>query len=89
MKSITLADKDFVRGFLKQHKDLALRKAQGVPPNKVFGLNKETVQRYFDNLEILLNQHHLEPHQIYNCDETGMTTVHKPAKALRFINEQW
>ena len=76
-----------MRGFLKQHKDLALRKPQGVPPNKVFGLNKETVQRYFDNLEILLNQHHLEPRQIY--DETGMTTVHKPAKALRLVHEQW
>ena len=50
--------------------------------NRVFGLNKEAVKRYFDKLEILLNEHHFEPHQIYNCDETGITTVDKPAKVI-------
>ena len=71
-----------MRGFLKLHKDLALRKPQGVVLNRVFGLNKEAVKRYFDNLEILLIEHHFETHQIYNCDETGITTVHKPAKVI-------
>ena len=81
-KEIKFAGEDFVRGFLKRHKDLALRKPQGVALNRVFGLNKEAVKRYFDNLEILLIEHHFEPHQIYKCDETGITTVHKPAKVI-------
>ena len=68
-KETKLAGEDFVRGFLKRHKDLALRKPQGVALNRVFGLNKEAVKRYFDNLEILLIEHHFEPHQIYNCDK--------------------
>ena len=81
-KETKLAGEDFVRGFLKRHKDLSLRKPQGVALNRVFGLNKEAVKRYFDNLEILLIEHHFEPHQIYNCDETGITTVHKPTKVI-------
>ena len=81
-KETKVAGEDFVRGFLKRHKDLALRKPQGVALNRVFGLNKEAFKRYFDNLEILLNEHHFETHQIYNCDETCITTVHKPAKVI-------
>ena len=80
LKETKLADEDFVGGFFKRHKDLALRKPQGVALNRAFGLNKEAVKTYFDNLEILFNEHHFEPHQIYNCDETGITTVHKPVK---------
>ena len=57
-KETKLAGEDFVRGFLKRNKDLALQKPQGVAINRVFGLNKEAVKRYFDNLEILLNEHH-------------------------------
>ena len=75
-KETKFASKDFVRGFFKQHKDLALRKPQGVALNRVFRLNKEAVQRYFDNLEILLNEKQFQPHQI------DTTTVHKPAKVI-------
>ena len=64
-KETKVAGEDFVRGFLKQHTDLALRKPQGVVLNRVFGLNKEVVKRCFDNLEILHNEHHFQPHQIY------------------------
>ena len=81
-KETKLAGEDFVRGFLKRNKDLALRKPQGVAINRVFDLNKEAVKRYFDNLEILLNEHHFEPHQIHKCDETGITTVPMPAKVI-------
>ena len=72
-----VAGEDFVRGFLNQHKDLALGKPQGVALNRVFGLNNEAVRRYFDNLEILLNKHHFEPHQIYNCNKIDITSQQK------------
>ena len=77
-KETKLAGEDFVRGFLKRHKDLSLRKPQGVALNRVYGLNREAVSAYFNNLEKLLQEYNFEPHQIYNCDETGITTVHKP-----------
>ena len=81
-REIKVAGEDFVRGLLKRHKDLPLRKPQWVVLNRVFSLNKEAVKRYFDKLEIPLNGHHYEPHQIYNCNETGITTMHNPAKVI-------
>ena len=81
-REIKVAGEDFVRGLLKRHKDVPLRKPQRVALNRVFSLNKEAVKRYFDDLEIPLNGHHYEPHQIYNCSETGITTMHNPAKAI-------
>ena len=81
-KETKVAGEDFVRGFLKRHKDLALRKSQEVALNRVFGLNKEAVKRYFDNLEILLSEYHFKSHQIYIRDETGITTMHKPGKVI-------
>ena len=59
-KETKLAGENFVRGFLKRDKDLAIK----IALNRVFGLNKEAVKRYFDNLGILLIEHNFEPHQI-------------------------
>ena len=63
-------------------KDISLRKPQGVPINRILGCNKEDVQRYFLKLNQLLDENDFSPHQIYNCDETGITTVHKPVKVI-------
>ena len=48
----------------------------------MFGLNKEAVIRYFNNLEKLLKDHDFLPQNIYNCDESGITCVHKPNKVI-------
>eukprot|EP00794_Sanderia_malayensis_P021114 gene21114-23182_t len=77
-----MAGRDFVDGFLKRQKTLSLRKPEAIALNRVFGLNKISVQNYFKNLEELLETHNFEPHQIFNCDETGITCVHKPVKVI-------
>ena len=77
-----MAGRDFVSGFLKRHPKLSLRKPEAVSLNRVFGLNKTSVNLYFDNLKTVLDQHHFQPHQIFNCDESGLTCVHKPVKVL-------
>jgi len=78
-----MAGRDFVSGFLKRNPELSLRKPEGVALNRVFGLNKTSVDRYFDNLQSLLDKHNFQPHQIFNCeDESGLTCVHKPVKVI-------
>lgn len=77
-----LAGRDFIESFLKRNPSLSLRKPQGVALNRVFGLNKEAVALFFDNLETLLNKHNFQPHQVFNCDESGITTVHRPMKVI-------
>ena len=70
-----MAGRDFVAGFLKRHPILSLRKPEVVSLNRVFGLNKTSVEQYFSNLEILLNEFQFPPHRIYNVDESGLTCV--------------
>ena len=61
-----LAGRDSVEGFLKRNPSLSLRKPQGVALNSVYGLNRESITTYFDNLEELLTTYKFQPHQIYN-----------------------
>ena len=77
-----LAGRDFVEGFLKRQGILSVRKPEAVSLNRVFGLNKNAVSRYFDNLEKLISEQSFAPNQIYNCDESGLTCVHKPVKVI-------
>ena len=81
-KDSKLAREDFVRGFLKRHPDLSLRKPEAISLNRVFGLNEDNIKIYFSNLENLLDKYHFEPHQIFNCDESGLSCVHKPLKVI-------
>ena len=76
------AGRDLVTAFLKRRSISSVRKPEAVSLNRVFGLNKTAVNLYFDNLEKVVNEHQLEPHRIYNCDESGLTCVHKPMKVI-------
>ena len=86
-KDSKLAGEDFVRGFLKRHPDLSLRKPEAISLNRVFGL-KDNVKIYFSNLENLLDKYHFKPHQIFNCDESGLSCVHKPLKVISFTGKR-
>lgn len=70
------------RDFMKRHPKLSLRRPESVSVNRIFGLNKTSVNLYIDSLETVLNKHNFKPHEIFNCDETGLTCVHKPVKVI-------
>lgn len=40
------------------------------------------LKHFFSNLCKLYDKYKFEPHNIYNIDEIGVTTVHKPTKIL-------
>ena len=81
-KTNQMAGRDFVASFFKRRPSLSLRKPEGVSLNRVFGLNKTSVERYFSNLETVMNTYNFHPHRIYNVDESGLTYVHKPEKVI-------
>ena len=45
-------------------------------------MNEDNIKIYFSNLENLLDKYHFEPHQIFNCDESGLSCIHKPLKVI-------
>lgn len=72
---------DFVC-FLRRKPEISLRKPQDVAINRVYGLNKEAVNLYFDNFKSLLQEHNFQPCKIYNLDESGVSCANRPIKVL-------
>jgi len=77
------AGKDWLYGFLSRHKELSLRNPEKTSISRAMGFNKQVVGHFFDLLEGLYNKYNFAPNDIYNVDETGITTVpNKPSKVL-------
>ena len=76
------AGDDCMSGFMSRHPLLSLRTPEPTSLSRATGFNQTTVAKYFDNLEEVMKRHKFGPHQIYNVDETGVTTVHRPDKVI-------
>ena len=70
----------WMRGFLKRQLELRVLKPRGLDYNTAKLTSKATVDKYFGDLERCLSKHGLtdKPHLIFNLDEKGITTEHKP-----------
>ena len=44
--------------------------------------NKHNVSLFYDNLETLIEKYQFTADRIFNCDETGVTTVQRPEKTI-------
>lgn len=76
------AGKHFYYEFMKRHPDLSLRTAESTSLMRAVGFNRAQVNLYFINLKSLLDKYNFPPSNVYNCDETGVTTVQKHAKVM-------
>ncbi|XP_047022728.1 MFS-type transporter clz9-like [Helicoverpa zea] len=82
-KDYKLAGEDWLAGFMKRHPELSLRAAEPTSVARAMGFNMVSVNRFFDLLEEVIDQHKFLPTNIYNVDETGLTTV--PKRQSRII----
>ncbi|XP_039752852.1 uncharacterized protein LOC120628493 [Pararge aegeria] len=76
------AGRDFLTGFFQRHPDLSIRKPEATSINRILGFNKAEVDQFFENLEKVMSKYHFPPSQIYNMDETGVTTVQDTEKII-------
>ena len=72
------AGSDWFSSFMKRNSQLSIRKPQATSLARATAFNEVTVKEFFDNLEDVMKRFKFTPNNIYNADETGVTTVQVP-----------
>ena len=72
-----MAGVDWLKGFLKRHPDLSIRKPEATSAARVMGFDKVSVSKFYQLLGDIYDKYKLTPDKIYNCDETGISNVSK------------
>ena len=66
----------------KQRQNLSLRVPEATMLGRASAFNQHNATNYFNNLATVLDQHKFEAWQIFNLDESGVTTVQNPQKIV-------
>ncbi|XP_071051794.1 uncharacterized protein [Onthophagus taurus] len=75
---------DWLLSFLSRNPQLSIRQAEGVSIARAKGLNRETVDNYFQLLGNVLRENNLidKLGHVFNMDETGLQLNNKPGKVI-------
>lgn len=76
------AGKDWFYGFLRRNPEISIRVPEPTSISRITAFNATEMTIFFQNLTAIMDRYHVPPHMIFNVDETGVTTVHKPGKIL-------
>ncbi|KAK2155252.1 hypothetical protein NP493_2096g00000 [Ridgeia piscesae] len=78
-----MAGNDWLVSFRHRHPELSLRTPEATSAARARGFNKASVDRFYRLYAELVDANVFEPGNVYNVDETGITTVQsKPSKIL-------
>ena len=77
-----MAGKDWLSGFLSCNPDLSVRSPQAINLSRAEAFNRTAVENFFQIYRTLLNKESFEATDIWNVDETGLSTVQKPARIV-------
>ncbi len=76
------AGKDWLRDFLRRSGNLSLRTPEATSFSRSTAWNKQTKDEFFTNLRDARSRLDYPPQNIYNVDETALTTVQRPVKVI-------
>jgi hypothetical protein len=74
--------KDWLRDFVKRSGSLSLRTPEATSFSRSTAWNKQTKDEFFANLRDARTRQNFLPQNIYNVDETALTTVQRPVKVI-------
>ena len=77
-----MAGRDWLSGFLSRNPDLSVRSPQAINLSRAEAFNRTAVENFFQIYRTLLNKESFEATDIWNVDETGLSTVQKPARIV-------
>lgn len=84
-KTARLAGKDWARKFMRNH-GLSLRTPVKTSVARMMGFNQSQVALFFENLSNLKSKYQFSARQIFNVDETGLSTV--PNRLPKVVSEK-
>lgn len=76
------AGKDWLKDFMRRHSELSLRTPEATSMARATAFNKHTVHEFFTNLREVRSRYPYQPQNIFNVDETGVTTVQRPGQVI-------
>ena len=76
------AGKDWYRSFMKRNPRISLRQPESTSMARARGFNREAIDRYFSLLETIIDENNLDAGQIFNMDESGISTVQKKCQKV-------
>ncbi|XP_067613942.1 uncharacterized protein [Eurosta solidaginis] len=73
---------DWLHSFMKRNPSLSLRKPEKTSLARLTGFSKKAVDEFYSNLRNLYEKYSFQSNDIYNLDETGITTVVESPKII-------
>ncbi|CAI9720902.1 Hypothetical predicted protein [Octopus vulgaris] len=77
-----MAGEDWFSGYLQRHKNLSIRSPQATSLARGTSFNKTNVAMFFNQLAEVMFRYKFDSFNIYNMDETGITTVQRPDRII-------
>ncbi|KAJ3655894.1 hypothetical protein Zmor_015002 [Zophobas morio] len=78
-----MAGWDWYKGFMQRNLSLSLRTPEATSAARARAFNKPQITKYFKSLLETLEKYDFQPNQIWNVDESGLSTV--PSKNAKII----
>lgn len=80
-RDIKMAGWKWIRGFLRRNPSISLRTPENTSLARAQAFNKENIGRYFESLTHVMEEYKFLPENIFNVDESGLSTVQsRPSK---------